>query len=113
MSLPRIPQTRVIKKLGLSTVVAWDLSNCVSVEEGGALDVSDRKVLPTHIKASGAVTLPDAKLHQGRAITVKNTDGGNPISVGDLAQIEGNVAVQIDAGATAVVYSDGAAWVAF
>ena len=107
MSLSKIPQTRVIKKLGLSTVVAWDLSNCVSVEESaGDLDLSARKVLPTHIKitGAGAVTLPDAKLHQGRAITVKNTDGGNPISVGDLAQIEGNVAVQIDAGATAVVY---------
>lgn len=107
MSLPRIPQTRVIKKLGLSTVVAWDLSNCVSVEESGvgeAVDVSDRKVLPTHIKAGGNVTLPDAKLHQGRAITVKAN--GADISVTDIAEL-------ITTDTTELVYSDGVEWKKF
>jgi hypothetical protein len=109
MSLPRIPQTRVIKKLGLSTVVAWDLSNCVSVEEGGAIDVSDRKVLPTHIKASGDVTLPDAKLHQGRAITIKGDGAAIDVFV-DPTQ---PAVVSIGLDATEIVYSDGSSWVLF
>lgn len=112
MSLPRIPQTRVEKKLGQSTVVAWDLSNCISVETvaGGAeLDLSKRKVLPTHIviendagaNTGGSVILPSAKLHQGRAITVINQDVDHNAAMAGVA---------IPDNSTEVVYSDGAAW---
>lgn len=111
MSLPRIPQTRVIKKLGLSTVVAWDLSNCISVEEGAAIDVSDRKVLPTHIKGASdvaaTVALPNPALHKGRAITVK---AGGTTGTVDIDGTSISVAV---ANGSVVVYSDGSAWVAF
>ena len=113
MSLPKIPQTRVIKKLGLSTVVAWDLSNCISVETvagGEVLDLSKRKVLPTHIviensetapNDGGDIILPSAKLHQGRAITVINQDANHNA---------GMAGVTIPFNSTEVVYSDGAAW---
>ena len=116
MSLPKIPQTRVIKKLGLSTVVAWDLSNCISVEtvaDGAVLDLSKRKVLPTHIviednsggAGGGDIILPSAKLHQGRAITVINQDQNFN------AVMDGLVDPQtVGANSTEVVYSDGAVW---
>jgi len=123
MSLPKIPQTRVIKKLGLSTVVAWDLSNCISVETvagGAVLDLSKRKVLPTHIvitddevdNEGGEVILPSAKLHQGRAITVINQDTNHNSTMGAPARaFDGPIAdVTIPANSTEVVYSDGAAW---
>ena len=113
MSLSKIPQTRVIKKLGLSTVVAWDLSNCISVEtvtNGAVLDLSKRKVLPTHVviedsepsaNDGGDIILPSAKLHQGRAITVINQDTNHGASM---------AGVSIPSNSTEVVYSDGAAW---
>ena len=105
----KIPQTRIIKKLGLSTVVAWDLSNCVSVEEvnGAALDISGRKVLPTHIKVSTDhdVTLPEAKLQDGRAITVKNASGADVVV--------GGVTILAATTDPVVIYSNGTAWVSF
>ena len=117
MSLSKIPQTRVIKKLGLSTVVAWDLSNCVSVEEAPAtgLDLSARKVLPTHIvgiAANSSVVLPNPALHQGRAITIKATSG-NAVQV--LGDVDGDslAAPITDAAGSILVYSDGAEWKAF
>lgn len=107
----KVPQTRVQKKLGNSTVVAWDLSNCVSVETkasgSGDLDLSSRKVLPTHVViASGThtvdtVTLPDAKVHDGRAIVVINNDADEAMTVGGVV---------CAVSARTVVYSDGTNW---
>ena len=110
MSLLRIPQTRVEKKLGQSTVVAWDLSNCISVEtkaDGADLDLSKRKVLPTHIviedgdHSASSVSIPSAKLHQGRAVTVINKDTTENVDVGGVSVVQQS---------TAVIYSDGNSW---
>jgi len=106
----KVPQTRVQKKLGHSTVVAWDLGKCVDVETkaaASALDISSRKVCPSHVVIedgvqSGAVTLPDAKAHDSRAIVVVNNDAAEAVSVGG---------VSCAAQKATTIYSDGTNWV--
>ena len=106
----KVPSTYVHKKLGMSTVVAWELSHCISVatkSAGSALDLSAKKILPSHIVIedgvqSGAVTLPAAKKHDSRAITVVNKDTTEAVSVGG---------VSCGFNEKTVIYSDGTNWV--
>ena len=106
----KVPQTHVRKTLGMSTVVAWELSKCVSVETKvatSALDLSGRKIAPSHIVIadgvqSGAVTLPDAKAHDGKQIVVVNNDAAEAVAVGGVSCV---------AVSKTVIYSDGTNWV--
>ena len=107
----KIPQTRIRKSLGMSTVVGWDFSKSVSVETKAAtteLDLSAKKVLPSHVVISdGAqggtdVLLPSAVLHDGRSVIVINDDAAETVDVGG---------VTCAAVAMTVIYSDGTNWV--
>ena len=105
----KLPKTYVHKKLGMSTVVAWELSQCASIETKAAdatLDLSDRKTLPSHViiedgAQAGEVLLPDAKKHPSRVLTVVNRDDED-VDVGG---------VSCPAGEKTEIYSDGTAWV--
>jgi hypothetical protein len=103
-------QSAVRKDLGMSTIVGYDLSKCVSVETKAAtsgLDLSDRKVCPTHVVIddgvqSGEVLLPSASAHKGRAIEVVNNDAAEAVDVGSVSCV---------ALKTTVIYSNGSSWV--
>ena len=95
----------------MSTVVAWELSQCASIETKAAdatLDLSDRKTLPSHVlvedgaQAGTEVLLPDAKKHPSRVLTVVNRDADEAVDVGG---------VSCPAGEKTEIYSDGTAWV--
>jgi hypothetical protein len=106
----KVPQTHVHKKLGMSTVVAWDLAKCLDIATKtatAALDISSRKMLPSHVVIedgvqSGAVTLPDAKAHDSRAIVVINNDAAEAVLVGGVSCV---------AQKATTIYSDGTNWV--
>lgn len=106
----KVPQTYVHKKLGMSTVVSWELSKCISVETKvatSALDLSDRKIAPSHIviadgAQSGVVSLPAAAAHDGKSIIVVNDDAAEAVAVGGVSCV---------AQEKTVIYSDGSSWV--
>lgn len=105
----KLVQSYVEAKVGMSEIAGWELSKRVSIETKAAtsaLDLSLRKILPSHIiiedgVQSGTVTLGDAEKHDGKAIIVINNDADEAVSVGG---------VSCAFGEKTVVYSDGSSW---